>query len=99
MQDWKLSNWLAIVALLLYVVCFAGMFYCNWLAKKLYIRVKGTSEGYSWRKVIKNMDDFAVPPYEELARKLKSLDRLLMWFSVALLIVGVLGALAQERGL
>ncbi|MBR6976542.1 MAG: hypothetical protein IKH84_06545 [Ottowia sp.] len=99
MQNWKPSNWIAIIALLLYVVCFAGMFYREWLAKKLYICVNGTSRGYSWRKFRKNMDDFAVPPHEELALKVKALDRLLTWLTLALLMMFLLALLAKERGL
>ena len=46
------------------------------LARELYTRVRGTSQGYSWRIFRENMEKFLVPPHEELARKVEAWDRL-----------------------
>ncbi len=71
---------------------------CDSLAKELYTRVNGTSQGYSWRKFRKNLDKFAVPPHEELARKIKALDRVLTYLLMTFLMLAFLIAAAHELG-
>ena len=68
------------------------------LAKELYTLVKGTSQGYSWRVFRENMDAFAVPPHEELARKVKAWDRLSTQIVAVFIILSFLGAAIHELG-
>lgn len=84
--------------LLLCVIDFIVEIRISFLAKKLYTCVTGTSEGYSLRRVRKNIDAFAVSPHEEQARKIKALNRLEMWLVFAMSILFFVGCLVQELG-
>ena len=72
--------------------------YTEFLAKKLYTRVTGTSKGYSWRKFRKSMDAFAVSPHEKLAKKVKALYRLSAWLVLAISILFFLALVVKKLG-
>ena len=86
------------VIMLLWALQFIVQIYTEFLAKKLYTRVTGTSKGYSWRKFRKSIDTFAVPPHEELAQKVKALTRLSTWLVLAICILFFLALLVKEFG-
>lgn len=72
--------------------------YTEFLAKKLYTRVTGTSKGYSWLKFRKNIDTFAVPPHEDLAQKVKALNRIATWLALAISILFFLALVVKKLG-
>ena len=86
------------VIMLLWALQLIVQIYAEFLAKKLYTRVTGTSKGYSWRKFRKSMDTFAVPPHEELAQKVKALTRLSTWLAWAICILFFLALLVKKFG-
>ena len=68
------------------------------LARELYTRVRGTSQGYSWRIFRENMEKFFVPQHEELVRKVKAWDRLSTQLLMVFIILSFLIAAIHELG-
>ena len=84
---------------LLWVLHFIVLFRLESLAKRLlYILATGSDKGYSWRKFIKNVEVFAIPPNEKLAHKVKALDRIQIWIVCTALILASLAILVKELG-
>ncbi|MBO4512141.1 MAG: hypothetical protein J5746_05205 [Victivallales bacterium] len=93
-----MKSLLLIVILLLMLNQFVVLFFLDLLAKRLYFRVKGTKKGYSPRKVVKNIDDFAAPPNSELAQKIRTLDYVSWASAVAVILLTLFYLLLKELG-
>ena len=93
-----MKSLLLVIIFLLMIAQFVVLFCLDLFAKTLYFRAKGSTKGYSPRKVVKNIDAFTMHQNGKLAQKVRILDYILWGNTLATILLSLFYLLAKELG-